>query len=399
MRTQGISTQHQISEAQLDACEQEQLHLSGAIQPHGALVVSDFRGQVLAAGGRMSEVTGLAPEDVVGRNLRDLFPSALTLLAIPPAAGSYRRELFRQTPGPDGRGWEAIAGFDGQTCLVEWQEAESAVPSPFQPSSIDVRTDPDDPALASALVRAVRRLVQLTGFAKCMVYQFQDDWSGRVIAEAGQADVFDQYLGLRFPASDIPSIARTLYLKNPYRMICDVSANPEPLARHSQTSHEDTAPDLTHSDLRSVSPVHVQYLKNMAVNASLSLPIVVHGEMWGLFALHHPVPAFLSLGLRGECLKVVATLQMHLGSALGAQKFERMANLDGRLARLASAVRNGQSIGTRLDLAQQHFADVLGACGCGLAPVSADSQAVAAWAAMNSRGERILSPECGWFSL
>jgi light-regulated signal transduction histidine kinase (bacteriophytochrome) len=119
-------------------------------------------------------------------------------------------------------------------------------------------------------------------FDRVMLYQFQEDWNGEVVAERVASDDFGSYLNLRFPASDIPKIARDLYLLNPSRIIADTQAkNIDIIAFNSEV------PDLTYSDTRSVSPVHIEYLKNMGVIASFSIPIVISDNLWGLLACHN----------------------------------------------------------------------------------------------------------------
>lgn len=132
---------------------------------------------------------------------------------------------------------------------------------------------------------AMKHLQQITGFGHIMVYRFDEDWHGVVIDELIQEHdiaLYGSYLHLHFPESDIPAQARALYQKQWLRMIADVSAEPSLLL-----SHADEPLDLSQSALRSVAQSHVQYLKNMAVAASLSVSILVNGKLWGLLAAHH----------------------------------------------------------------------------------------------------------------
>jgi light-regulated signal transduction histidine kinase (bacteriophytochrome)/CheY-like chemotaxis protein len=129
-----------------------------------------------------------------------------------------------------------------------------------------------------------RQVRALTGFDRVMVYRFDRDGSGEVVAEAARAGI-GSFLDLRYPSSDIPQQARKLYVRTPFRVIADIEASPVPiLPRLDETG----APvDLSLSVLRSVSPIHIEYLKNMGVGASLSISIIVEGQLWGLFACHH----------------------------------------------------------------------------------------------------------------
>jgi light-regulated signal transduction histidine kinase (bacteriophytochrome) len=129
-----------------------------------------------------------------------------------------------------------------------------------------------------------RQVRALLGFDRVMVYRFAADGSGEVVAEAVRSGI-GKFMGLRYPASDIPAQARELYRRNLLRLITDVNAVPVPII--PQRDQNGQPLDLSLSALRSVSPIHIEYLKNMGVGASLSISIIVDGNLWGLFACHH----------------------------------------------------------------------------------------------------------------
>ena len=142
---------------------------------------------------------------------------------------------------------------------------------------------------------AAREMRAITGFDRVMIYRFDHDGSGEVIAESARSGL-ESYLGLHYPASDIPRQARILYERNWLRIIPDVNA--APAAIEPQLDNEGHALDLSMSILRSVSPVHVEYLQNMGVAASMSVSILRQGKLWGLFACHHYTPHHVSFALR-----------------------------------------------------------------------------------------------------
>jgi light-regulated signal transduction histidine kinase (bacteriophytochrome) len=132
-----------------------------------------------------------------------------------------------------------------------------------------------------------------TGFDRVMAYRFRSDDSGDVVAEARRDDLVP-YLGQRYPAGDIPPQARRLYVLNTLRMIADVGYHAVPLV-----GSPDAAPlDMSFAVLRSVSPVHIEYLQNMGVGASMSVSIVVGGRLWGLIACHHMAPKRVPYSVR-----------------------------------------------------------------------------------------------------
>ena len=143
--------------------------------------------------------------------------------------------------------------------------------------------------------QAADRLRDLLGFDRVMVYRFQPDESGAVIAESVE-DGYESFHGLRYPRTDIPQQARRLYLRNRFRIISDTLAKPVPI--EPQIGAEGTPLDLSMSTLRAVSPIHIEYLNNMGVRASLSISIVIEGKLWGLFACHHYAPRVLPYSLR-----------------------------------------------------------------------------------------------------
>jgi len=136
--------------------------------------------------------------------------------------------------------------------------------------------------LTDLLAEEVR---SLTGFDRVMVYRFDAEWNGEVVAERRRPDL-NPFLGLHYPATDIPAQARRLYALNPIRLIVDIGYVPVPLYPLFDPA-TGRALDLSLASLRSVSPIHVEYLQNMGVTASMSISILVDDVFWGLIACHH----------------------------------------------------------------------------------------------------------------
>ncbi|WP_143814580.1 GAF domain-containing protein, partial [Magnetofaba australis] len=164
-------------------------------------------------------------------------------------------------------------------------------------------------------------VMSLSGFQRVLYYAFREDHDGEVRAECRQEDAYGSYLGLRFPASDIPHIARVLYKQNPWRSIPDSQEASVPII-----SLHDLKPDLTWTDLRSVSPIHQVYLANMGVRSSLSFPIVVNGELVALIAAHHREPKYLPLYILEQISKRVKAHEFAVSSF---QTHTRLRMIDG----------------------------------------------------------------------
>jgi len=142
---------------------------------------------------------------------------------------------------------------------------------------------------------AARQVRALTGFDRVMVYRFEPDDSGTVISESLKPGM-EPFKGLRYPASDIPKQARALYKRSLLRIISDVNDDGHEIVPATNPDGEPL--DLSLSTTRAVSPIHLEYLKNMGVGASMSVSIIKRGKLWGLFSCHHDTPKTLSYDIR-----------------------------------------------------------------------------------------------------
>ncbi|MFD0793786.1 GAF domain-containing protein [Mucilaginibacter litoreus] len=185
---------------------------------------------------------------------------------------------------------------------------------------------------------AVQELRKLTGFDGIMMYRFDSDWNGTVIAEDKvQGQGLENYLGHTFPASDIPKQARQLYLKNTYRLIPDRDF--EPVRLYPVINPKTNAfIDLSDCNLRGVAAVHLEYLKNMNVCASMSIRVTHNGELWGLIACHHLTPLYLSFELCGVCELLSSVVSNKITSILYKQDFELKAGLQKQQTALIAQV-------------------------------------------------------------
>jgi light-regulated signal transduction histidine kinase (bacteriophytochrome) len=253
--------------------------------------------QILQASDNADEVFGLEVKDIVTRRITDLLSPAdqqrLQALVQENTMGKLPFVFhFGKT--------DYLAFFHQQTEFyfleidVQRREAagEASFVSIYQPVKY-LMAAIEAAATTEETCRVIAKgLKQLSGFDKVMVYKFDEAWNGDVIAEAAEEGM-ESYLGLKFPASDIPRQARELYKKTPYRLIPSVNYTPAKLypVLNPKTN---AFTDLSDSNLRSVAAVHLEYLRNMEVQASMSTRIMKDGELWGLIACHHRTPNFLS---------------------------------------------------------------------------------------------------------
>ncbi len=177
----------------------------------------------------------------------------------------------------------------------------------------------------SLLQMATDQVREITGFDRVMGYRFGPDGSGDIIAESRCVSLAP-LLGMRYPASDIPEQARRLYVLNTLRLIPDVGGAPVPLLGRNG----DVPVDMSHCVLRSVSPVHIEYLRNMGVGASMSVSVIVDGRLWGLIACHHMSPRRVPYAIRMTAdviAQVLAATVQTLEAQRRAEKIARAADM------------------------------------------------------------------------
>ena len=290
----------------LTNCDREPIHIPGSIQPHGLLLV--FRLpmlEVVQLAGDTERWLDAAPQQVLGTRLADLVePAQLDILRECLARETISAQpayLFAVPIANAGR-FDVMLHVSGGLAVLELEPVRRGGASGARTVSrvknmiARLQTAGDVRTLCQVAAEEVRDAI---GFDRVMIYRFLPDDSGVVVAEARRPDL-DPYLGLHYPASDIPQQARRLYLRNWLRLIPDVDYRPLPLVPARNPVTEEPL-DMSLCSLRSVSPIHIEYLKNMAVGASMSISIIRDGTLWGLIACHHGVLKHVPCELRALC--------------------------------------------------------------------------------------------------
>lgn len=271
-------------------CGKLPIHLINTIQPYGALLILDKDSlQVIQASENVDAIFGLPVTTLVRTELAPLLDKETLTFLKGLAAGPIADRI----PGPwtiGNQRFLALHHVREKYILAEieihgYEEDNRSFINVFQGikysmSLIDAAKTPDE-----ACKVAAREIKRISGFDKVMIYRFDKEWNGTVIAEEMEDDM-ESYYGFTFPASDIPRQARELYLKNPYRYIPDKDFLPvklypvmNPLTRGFV--------DLSDCNVRGVTSVHIEYLTNMGVTASMSTRILHNDNLWGLIACHH----------------------------------------------------------------------------------------------------------------
>jgi chemotaxis family two-component system sensor kinase Cph1 len=286
-------------------CDREPIHVPGYIQGHGYLVAVDklhFTIQYISE--NLLQKTKCTTVTLQGKTLNEFLEiSNIQLKAISLAQLlNYASETTFEGINPvsveiDGKPYYLIAHHYNNFLIIEFELRESAAEIELQrligPSLSKIL---DGKTLRIILQKASEQVKEIIHYDRVMIYKFWEDGHGEVIAEAKNEEL-EPYQGLHYPASDIPKQARELYKKNLTRIIADVNMPTSPILAVNDVAASYPI-DLTYATLRAVSPIHIQYLKNMGVAASFSVSLIAHGELWGLIACHNYSPRSIDFKAR-----------------------------------------------------------------------------------------------------
>lgn len=371
----------------LTECDREPIHTPGSIQPHGVMLVADQTTQEIthAAG----DVYGLLGRErwlgeTVGAVLGDALAARLGALAQSGTDGGF------VGPFPTASQVLDVSGHvSGDKLVIELEPGLFSAPATHILGVLENAAAGFEraPTLQTLCERAAVEFRRLTGFDRVMIYRFLDDTAGTVLAE-DRAEELPSFLNHHFPGSDIPQQARALYVRNLVRVIPDVSYRPAPL---SPGWSDDTPLDMSDCALRSVSPIHMQYLRNMGVGASASISIVRDGVLWGLIACHHGSPKLMTYDTRAACRALAAGLARQIKAKEDAILYRDRLRLRGLEDELVTRFErqgvNDASLAEHLD----ELKNLLGADGvavlragelsmAGSHPPEIDVRDLAAWA-------------------
>jgi PAS domain S-box-containing protein len=315
--------------ADLSECAREPIHAPGSIQPHGVLLVVDrSSGLIVQASDNAGDVLGLPLEHLFGADWRALLTldKPLDEQATAPWHSPWMRVMLSRRAEPPPVRWVAAFHDDGQHLLIELApHAERFDEDPLRRSYELGRQLDADRSVDAAAARVARSLRHLLGYDRVMIYRFDAHWNGEVIAESLRRGL-EPYLGLHYPSTDIPEQARALYLRNRVRAISDVNYTPSPILAAGEGT--DGQPlDLSDVSLRSVSPVHLEYLSNMGVTATLVASIIVNGRLWGLISCHHYRPRYADHEMRELADGAAMALAARIGAIQAMNKEELESSL------------------------------------------------------------------------
>ena len=303
------------------ACAAEPIHTPGTIQPHGVLLAADpaqdFR--LVAASLSAVALPGAGPHPLA-RTLPELLGGAFaTALAERSRAGALLPASPWETTltlGLPPRTFDVTAHAHAGTVIVELEPADpgdaaSALDAARHLQRAIAALRASEGGLEDLAGTAVRALRLLTGYERVLVYRFDADWNGQAIAEDRAPGWDHSLLHLHFPASDIPSQARALYHRSTMRWVADRDATPVPLVAAPGVDRI----DLSFARLRSLSPTHLQYHRNLGVDGTMSISIMAGQRLWGLMVCHHRRPHRTSAGQRAAAAALTDAFALRVGPA------------------------------------------------------------------------------------
>lgn len=292
----------------LERCDQEPIHIPGTIQPHGYLISVDASDNLIVK--------------YCSANCEGLFNKKVSELL-----GKSIKEGITENTCLDLRRYLQAGLFDNAfSCKICDEEFNVVVHRVGELFTLEFEKFPDGAASATDQFNQTKRFLRsiqnaetfqqicqsvaeetraITGYDRVMIYRFDKDYNGEVYAES-LMDKLSPFLGHHYPHTDIPAQARELYLKNQLRIIADVNYKPVPVFTLDDPAVKEKQLDMSEAVLRSVSPIHIEYLKNMGVTATLTISLVENKKLWGLIACHHYSPKHIPFYTR-----LAAQLQGH----------------------------------------------------------------------------------------
>lgn len=397
-----MSTADKLLAQAVERCAQEPIQVPGSIQPQGFMLVLDEPGlRILQASENAERWLGMAAQALIGCSFAQVVSASFDLraqlqrLPVEQVFPFHLGDVRLRPDAPFSDKLRLLAHRHDQVLIVEFEPlslpAELADHGDYYPLVREFVGNLNGAGdLQALLQQTVQQLKRITGFGRVKAYRFDAEGNGQVLAEVAD-DGYPCYLGLCFPASDIPRQARELYRVNRIRVIEDANYQASPLlpALNPRTGKP---LDMSFAALRSVSPVHLQYMRNMGTLASMSLSIVVDGQLWGLVSCHHAQPRAVDLRTRTACELLASVLSLQIESRESHANTRQLLDLRQHIVRMISAMADHDSVSDGLRALPQVLLDFAGASGAavisaercdlfGLAPPAAQVNALVDWLA------------------
>ena len=401
-----MTTAQNALDQAVERCAQEPIQVPGSIQPQGFLLVLDEHDlRILQASENAERWLGLPARELVGCTFPDLISEGFDLRAhlqylpddevFPFHIGDV--QLRQGVPG--GERLRVLVHRHDQVLISEFEPIRSS-PGPtghgdyYPLVRAFVSSVHQAGSIEELLQQSVVQLKRISGFGRVKAYRFDAEGNGQVLAEVADPG-YPSYLGLCFPASDIPRQARELYRVNRIRVIEDANYQASVLVP-SNNPRTGKPLDMSFAALRSVSPVHLQYMRNMGTLASMSLSIVVDGQLWGLVSCHHVQPHRVDLPTRTACELLGSVLSLQIESREAHTSTQTLLDMRQRIVRMLASMADHDNVSQGLRASPDVLLDFAGASGAaiisaercdliGITPPEAQVNALVHW--LGGRGE------------
>jgi diguanylate cyclase (GGDEF)-like protein len=326
----------------LARCADEPIHRPGTIQPHGALLaIAPATLQITHVSANFAALSGIPAALALGQSLDRLIGAAACEKLMRATAGDFEAVatgLSQELTLPDGRACYAQTHSHDNCRIIEFEPAATPSYDAVLGGAQTVISRLRQLRSLEQVCDSVTREVQsLTGYDRVMIYRFDQDGHGDVIAESRRPEL-EPYLHLRYPASDVPAQARRLYMMQRLRVIPSVDHVPVPILTAGRPL------DMSYCSLRSVSPVHLEYLRNMDVAATMTISIIHDHRLWGMVVCHHRAALSPSPGLRALCELFGQLIGLLIGETEERERLAAQLRAQARLAQLAQRFETTTSL-------------------------------------------------------
>jgi len=367
-----------VAPVDLSTCDREPIHIPGSIQPQGALLLLEFGDlgtvpTIRVASANCATLLGIDASELIGAPLtRAILAHDADAVVERLASGPLHLHpvyIHAARGAAIDTTFNAVAHRIDRFVALELEPVlpgEGVNPSDLyrrlQTAMVDLRQRGPVKAICERLVYHVKAI---TGFDRVMAYRFDPEWNGEVIAEEKREDL-EPFLGLHYPAADIPRQARELYTRNWLRFIADRDYTPVPLLPSAHLPGTQIPLDLSNSVLRSVSPIHLQYLRNMGVGASMSISLIRDGQLWGLVACHHYSPRRVAYDVRTACELVGQVVSLQLVEREQVEIGTHVERIAASVQQIANALVPGPEFGSSLSLQCDSILSLIDAGGAAI---------------------------------
>ncbi|MBW4434245.1 MAG: GAF domain-containing protein [Pelatocladus maniniholoensis HA4357-MV3] len=337
----------------------------GLVQAHGVLLALSTQLQILQVSSNTQDYLGKQPEELLGKPLGFLLDTlCLEAIAQLPTDEidtlNYLKLSVRTNEGE--RDFDGFVHRVEDTIILELEPTQS----PVQVNFLNIHTLIKGAIaklkrtnnLIDFLQLAAQKIRNITEFDRVMVYQFDHQGAGSVIAEVKTQEL-SPYLGLHYPATDIPRGARDLYSRNPLRIIPCINAQPVELI----PPKDDTPLDLSLCVLRSVDPCCAEYHQNMGVAALMAIPLLKDGKLWGLISCHHQTPRYVPYEIRAGCEFLGQIVSSELANKVIQEEVDYKIKLESLRSGVVESISQADNFRDALIQPEPRLLGLVGATG------------------------------------